>query len=85
MVGEAVGVLKDAAANHKAVNFGVFFMKFEGVGAIFDVAIDDEFGCWRDLVAKRDDIWDEFIMSGDFAHFFFGTEVDGECGGMFGE
>ena len=24
-------------------------------------------------------------MSGNFGHFFFGAEMDGECGGVFGE
>ncbi len=55
MVGEAVGVSKNAAANHKAVYFGVFFVQFYGMGVIFDVAIDNKFGFGADFIAKFDD------------------------------
>ena len=82
MVGEAVGVLEDAAANHEAIDFGVFIMELKGVGFVFDVAVDDEFGVGGYLVAEVDNIRDEFIVSGDFAHFLLGAEMDGEGGGV---
>ena len=85
MVGEAVGVGKDAATDHEAVDCRVLLMKFKCVSAIADVAIDDQFGIWTGLVAKGDDIGYEFVMGRDFTHFFFSAEMDGKGGGMFGE
>ena len=61
MVGEAVGVLEDAAADHEAFDFGVFSVECEGVGAVFDVAVDDELGGGADLVAELDDGGDELV------------------------
>ena len=52
------------------------------MGAVFDIAVDDEFGVGADFVAKLNDAGDEFIVSGDFAHFFFGAKVHGEGGGV---
>ena len=83
MGGEAVWVFENAAADHEAVDLGVFLVEFEGVLFRFDVAIDDEFGFGADLVAEFDNFRDKFIVSGDFAHFFFSAEVDGEGGGVF--
>ncbi len=85
VVGEAVGVGEDAAANHETVDFGVLFMECEGVGAVFDVAVDDELGIGTDFVAEFDDIGDEFVVGWNFAHFFLGAKVDGESGGVFGK
>lgn len=85
MVGEAIWVGEDAATDHEAVDCRVLLMQFERVSAVSDVAVDDEFGVWTDSVAKGDDIRYEFVMGGDFAHFLFGTEMDGKGGGMLGE
>ena len=52
------------------------------MGEVFDVAINDELGGGADLVAEVDDLGNELIVGGDFGHFFFSTEVDGEGGGM---
>ena len=85
MVGEAIRVGEDAAADHKAVDFKILLMKFERMSAVTDVAVDDEFGFRRDLVAEFDDIRYEFIMGGDFAHFLLGAKVNGEGIRVFGE
>ncbi len=85
MVGEAVWILEDATADHKAIDFRILSMKFQSVGFIFDVAVDDEFGFGTNLVAKSNNVRDEFIVGGDFAHFFFGAKMDGESGGVLGE
>ncbi len=82
MVGEAVGIFEDSATDHEAVCLGVFFVEGEGGGFGFDVAVDDEFGLGADLFTKFENIWDEFVVGGDFAHFFFGTEVDSQGGGV---
>ena len=81
MVGETVRVLEDAAADHKAVDLGIFGMECEGVGFVFDVAIDDKLGVGADLAAKFDNIGDEFVVGGDFGHFFTGAEVNSVGGG----
>jgi len=81
VVGETVRVLEDAAADHEAVDLGVFGVECEGVGFVFDVAIDDKLGVGADLAAKFDNIGDEFVVGGGFGHFFLSTEVDGEGGG----
>ena len=52
------------------------------MGAVFDVAVDDEFGVGANLVAKLDDSGDEFIVGGDFAHFFLSAKMYGEGGGV---
>ena len=78
MVGETVWILEDAAADHKAIDFRILSMKFQSVGFIFDVAVDDEFGFGTNLVAKSNNVRDELVVGRDFAHFFFGAEVDGE-------
>ena len=83
MVGETVRVFENAAANHEAVNFGVFLVEFLGVGFGFDVAVDDEFSVGTNLASESDDFWDKLVVSGDLAHFFTGAEMDGKGGGMF--
>lgn len=55
------------------------------MSAVFDVAVNDKLGVGAEMVAKFDDIWDKFIVSGDFTHFFFGAEMDGEGGRVLGE
>ena len=47
---------------------------------VLDVAVDDELGFWADFFAEGEDFGDKFVVGGDFAHFFFGAEVDGESG-----
>ena len=51
MISETIRIGKDAAANHKTIGFRVGLVQFEGLGAVFDVAIEDEFGGRADLVA----------------------------------
>lgn len=57
MVGEAVGVLEDTAANHKTIYFWVFLMQFFGMVFVFDVAVDDQLSLWANLVSEFDDFW----------------------------
>ena len=85
MVGEAEGVLENAAANHEAVNFGIFCVECECVGAVFDVAVDDKFGFGRKFGAQFDNFGNQLVVRGDFAHFFSGAQVNGESGGAFVE
>ena len=80
MVGEAVGVSKNAAANHKTIDFRILGVEFKGVSAVSDVAINDEFSIGGDLVTEFDDVGYKFIVGGDFAHLFFGAEMNGKSG-----
>ena len=52
MVGEAIGVLKNATSDHETVDFGIFFVEFERMGAVHDIAVDDEFGLRGDFIAE---------------------------------
>jgi len=51
VIREAIRIFKNTTSNHKTVYFGIFLMKFKGVFAIFDVAIDDELSFWADFVS----------------------------------
>ena len=82
MISETVWILEDATTNHKTVYCWIFGMESESVSFVFDIPIDDELGVWAYLVTKCDDVRDEFVMGGDFAHFFFGAEVNCESGRM---
>ena len=55
------------------------------MGAVTDVAVDDELGVWADLASEFDDIRDELVMGGNFAHFFLSAEMNGDGGGVFGQ
>ena len=83
--GEAVGVLEDAAANHETVDGGVLGVELEGVGAVFDVAVDDELGGGAEIVTEIGNIRNKLVVGGDFAHFFAGAEMNGEGGRVLGE
>ena len=48
------------------------------MSVIFDVAINDKFGGGADFTAQLSYFWDQFVMSGDFTHFFAGAEMYGE-------
>ena len=77
MVGEAEGVMEDAAADHDAVE-AVFVGHLEASLDIEDVAVDDELGVGCEVISHLDDGGDELEVGGDFAHLLFGAEVDGE-------
>ena len=82
MVGKAIGILKNATANHETVDFGIFSMELEGVGTVSNISVNDKFGFGGDFITSFDTVRYEFIVGGDFAHFFFGAEMDGESGRM---
>lgn len=82
MVGETVGIFENAAANHETVNIGVVLMKSESGRFGLNIAVNDEFGLRAKLVAEGQNLWNEFVVSGDFGHFFSGAEMDGEGGGV---
>ena len=82
VVGKAIGVAKDAAADHEAVYLWELLVEGEGVGAVFDVAINDELGGGRLVGSQIENFGDELVVRGDFAHLFASAEVDGESGGV---
>ena len=62
VVCEAIGVFKDAAANHKAVDIRILIFELLSHLAIFDVAVDDEFGLGGDSISQLDDFGDKLVM-----------------------
>ena len=85
VVREAIWIFEDAAAYHETVDLWIFFVEGEGGGAVFDVAVDNEFGVRRDFGTESYKVGNEFIMRGDFGHFFTRAEMDGERGRVFSE
>ena len=58
MSGETVGVSEDAATNHETVDGRVLMVKFESVGAVANIAVNDKLGFGTNIVAHFNDIWD---------------------------
>ena len=44
MVGKAIWICENTAADHKAVYLGILSMEFECMGAVSNIAINDKFG-----------------------------------------
>lgn len=82
---ETKRILKNAATDHQAVDGGIFGVQGDSARAVGDVAIDDESGVGAEFGAQREDVWNDFIVSGDFTHFLFGAQVYGKRGGMRGK
>lgn len=80
MLSKAIRILENATANHAAVDGGIFGSENLNFGEVLDIAVDDELSLRSDLIAQGDNLRDEFVMSGDFGHFFASAEVNSEGG-----
>ena len=58
MIGEAVRVGKDATTNHETIDFGILIVELKGMSAVFDIAVDNEFGLGANIITEFDDVRD---------------------------
>ena len=75
---ETKWILKHAAANHDTVEAGKLVHQLQTVFSVCNITIDSQKRVRGDFVTQGDDIWDELEVGWDFAHFFFGAQVDGQ-------
>ena len=75
---EAKRVLEYAAANHDAVEAGMFGREFEAVHAVLNVTVNCQKRFRGDFVAKSDNVVNELEMRWNFAHFPFGAQMNGQ-------
>ena len=80
MISEAVGILKNAAANHETINLRIRLAELRNLALVLNVTVDDKFCGGRDASAELNNLWDELIVSWNFRHLFASAKMNSQGG-----